>query len=187
VIGNVPVLPPELTGGTVMSNPQSARSAVNRINRKQPRREAGMKIEQSIEIAAGAEKIWPFLIEPENIVKWCSTVKTISHTSQQRTGLKTHFYFEERAGGRLMKLHFVITEWIVNRSIAFKMTSGNVVKGYEQRYTLEPIPSGTRFTCFENVILPFGIMGKFLELFRRPVSEAHIRRMLLQLKILGEV
>jgi hypothetical protein len=146
-----------------------------------------MKIKKSIEIAAVAENIWPFLIEPAHIMKWCGTVKTITHTSEQRSGLRTSFYFEERAVGRLMKLHFVVTEWILHRSVAFKMTSGNLVKGYEQRYTLEPTPNGTRFTCFENVTLPFGILGKFLELFRRPVSEAHIDRMLARLKSLGEV
>jgi hypothetical protein len=146
-----------------------------------------MKIEKSIEISAVAENIWPFLIEPANILKWCSTVKTITHTSEQRSGLMTPFYFEEKAVGRLMKLHFVITEWTVNRRIAFKMTSGNLVKSYEQRYTLEPTASGVRFTCFEHVTLPFGILGKFLEFFRRPVSEAHIERMLVRLKSLGEV
>ncbi|MBI4187959.1 MAG: SRPBCC family protein [Chloroflexi bacterium] len=145
-----------------------------------------MKIKKSIEIAAGAERIWPFLVEPENILKWCGTVKRILHTSEQRSGLRTSFYFEERAVGRLMKLHFVVTEWIVNRSVAFKMTSGNLVRGYEQRYTLEPTANGIRFTCFENVTLPFGILGKFVELFRRPISEAHLERMLVKLKSLGE-
>ena len=145
-----------------------------------------MKIERSIEIAAVAEKIWPFLVEPANIMKWCSTVKRILHTGEQRSGLRTSFYFEEMAVGRLMKLHFVVTEWKVNRSIAFKMTSGNLVRDYEQRYTMEPTPTGIRFTCFENVTLPFGILGKFLALFRRPISEAHIERMLVKLKSLGE-
>ena len=145
-----------------------------------------MKIQKSIEIAAAAEKIWPFLVEPANIMKWCSTVKRILHTSEQRSGLRTPFYFEERSFGRLMKLHFVVTEWIVNRSIAFKMTSGNVVRGYEQRYTLDPSPTGIRITCFENITLPFGILGKFVELFRRPISEAHVKRMLVKLKSLGE-
>jgi hypothetical protein len=66
------------------------------------------------------------------------------------------------------------------------MTSGNLVKGYEQRYTLEPTSTGIRVTCFENVTLPFGILGKFAEIFRKPVSEAHIERMLVKLKSLGE-
>jgi hypothetical protein len=106
--------------------------------------------------------------------------------SEQHGGLGTPFYFEERAVGRLMKLHVVVTEWMVNRSVAFKMTSGNLVRGYEQRYTIEPTLKGIRFTCFENVTLPFGILGKLFEMFRRPVSEAHLERMLVKLKSLGE-
>ena len=145
-----------------------------------------MKIQKSIEIAAVAERIWPFLVEPANIMKWCSTVKRILHTSEQRSGLRTPFCFEERSFGRLMKLHFVVTEWIVNQSIAFKMASSNLVRGYEQRYTLEPTPTGIRLICFENVTLPFGILGKFVRLFRKPISEAHVERMLVKLKSLGE-
>ena len=85
-----------------------------------------------------------------------------------------------------MKLNFIVTEWLVNKSVSFKMTSGNFVKGYEQRYTLETIPAGVEVTCFEDVTLPFGILGKFAELFRRAVSEGHLERMLAELKILAE-
>lgn len=145
-----------------------------------------MKIQKSIKIVALAEKIWPFLAEPANIMKWCSPVKRIFQTSEQSSGLGATFYFEERAVGRLMKLNFIVTEWRVNKSVAFKMTSGNLVKGYEQRYTLESTPTGLRVTCFENVTLPFGILGKFAELFRRPFSEGHLERMLVELKSLGE-
>ncbi len=133
-----------------------------------------------------AEKIWPYLVEPEKILKWCLTVKTIRRTSEQRSGIRTPFYFEERAVGRLMKINFIVTEWIVNESVAFKMTSGNLVKGYEQRYTIVATPSGNRVTCSENVKLPWGIIGKFAGLFRRSVSEAHLKHMLVKLKSLAE-
>ena len=113
-------------------------------------------------------------------------MKRIFHTSEQRSGLKTPFYFEEQAVGRLMKLHFVVSEWTVNRSVAFKMASGNLVKSYAQRYTLEPTPTGIKLTCFEDVTLPFGILGRWAEILRRPISEAHIKRMLVNLKSLGE-
>ena len=145
-----------------------------------------MKLQKSIAIAAAPEKIWPLLVEPEGIKQWCGPVQRIFYTSEQHGGMGTPFYFEERAVGRLMKLHFVVTEWVVNRSVAYKMTSGNLVKGYEQRYTLESAPTGIRVTCFENVILPFGLLGKFIELFRRPVSEAHLEGMLVNLKSLAE-
>jgi hypothetical protein len=144
-----------------------------------------MRIHKSIEIAAPASKIWPLLVEPHNISKWCP-VETIRHTGVQRGGLKTPFYFEERVIGRLLMMNFVITEWVVNESLAFEMTSGNIVKGYEQRYTIERIPSGNRFTCFEDVKLPYGIIGKIAGLLRRLVSEDRLDKMLNKLKVLAE-
>ena len=83
-------------------------------------------------------------------------------------------------------MHFVVTEWIENESVSFKMTSGNIVKGYEQRYTIQPIPSGIHFTCFENVKLPYGILGQVGGLFRKRTSEARLEKMLGRLKVLVE-
>ena len=145
-----------------------------------------MRIQKSIEIKAVAEKIWPLLSEPANIAKWCSPAKKMRRTNNQLTGLGSTFYFEERAVGRLMKLNFIVTEWIENHSVAYKMTSGNLVKGYEQRYTLEVIPTGIRVTCFEKVKLPYGFLGKCFEPIRRPYSEGHLVRMLAELKVMGE-
>jgi hypothetical protein len=145
-----------------------------------------MRIHKSIQIAAPAFKIWPFLVEPGNILKWCP-VETIRHTGIQHSGLNTPFYFEERVIGRLLMMHFIVTEWVLNESIAFTLTSGNIVRGYEQRYTLQPSPSGSRITCFEDVRLPYGILGRAAGLLRRFTSEGRLERMLLKLKALAEV
>lgn len=144
-----------------------------------------MKIHKTIKISAPAIKIWPFLVEPQNILKWCP-VETVRLTSDQHSGLNTPFYFEEKAVGRLLMMHFVVTEWVLNESVAFKMTSGNIVKGYEQRYTIQSMPSGSQFTCFEDVKMPYGIIGRVAGLLRRLVSEARLERMLNNLKTLAE-
>jgi len=141
-----------------------------------------MKLCRSIIIKATGEKIWPFLVDPEKIIKWCTPINIIRPTSQQNSGLRATFYFEEKTGGRMMKLHFIVTEWVLHRSVAFKMTSGNVVKSYEQRYTIETVPSGSRCTCFEDVTLPYGILGRFAGLFRRFTSNGLLDNMLLNLK-----
>jgi hypothetical protein len=147
-----------------------------------------MKISKSIDIATQADKIWPFLIEPDSVMKWCCNVKRIIlHANERNHGLGGKFYLEERAVGRILKLHFVVTEFEVNRSFAFKMVSGDLVKAYEQKYTLEPHPNGTTLTCFEHVIFPMGIMGKAAGMFRKPISEARVNKMLANLKIMGEV
>jgi hypothetical protein len=144
-----------------------------------------LKIQRSIEIKALATTIWPLLVKPENILKWCP-VEAISYSGQQRTGLKTLFYFEELAIGRLLKMNFMVTEWVMNESVAFKMTSGDFVKGYEQRYTIESTSTGSWFTCFEDVKMPYGILGRIGGLFRRHISEGRLERMLKKLKGLAE-
>ena len=144
-----------------------------------------MRIHRSIEITAPAFKIWPLLVEPLNIMKWCP-VETIRHTSEQHSGLNTPFYFEEKAIGRLFKMHFVVTEWVADQSVAFQMTSGNIVKGYKQRYLIEKIPSGSRFTCFEDVKMPYGLIGRVAGLLRRFTSLGRLETMLGKIKVLAE-
>ena len=34
-----------------------------------------MRVQRSIEIAAPPAKIWPFLVEPEKVLKWCITLE----------------------------------------------------------------------------------------------------------------
>jgi len=51
-----------------------------------------MRVEASIEIAAPPKKIWPFLIEPEKILKWFTLLKKFEYTSEQRSGVGTQFY-----------------------------------------------------------------------------------------------
>jgi hypothetical protein len=145
-----------------------------------------MKAQRSINITAAPGKIWLLLVDPENIKKWCQPAIRIFRTSEQRNGLGATFYFEERAIGQLLKLNFVVTEWAENRRVTFKLTSGNLVKGYEQRYLLEPTKTGIHVTCFEDVIMPFGFLGKCMGLFRAPVTGAHLERNLAGLKLLGE-
>ena len=96
------------------------------------------------------------------------------------------FYLEEKAGGPLMKLNFRITEWIRNEKVAFIMTSGNFVKGYNQRWKLDTIPSGSRFTFMEEVILPYGIIGKIMGTIAQHGSEATVGKMLPRLKSIAE-
>ncbi len=146
-----------------------------------------MRVQRSIEIAAPPEKIWPFLVEPEKILKWCITFKKFEYTGDQHSGLETPFYIEEKAGPMpLMKLNFSVTEWLGNERLAFKMTSGSGVKGYEQSWTVEATPAGSRFTFMENFELPFGIIGKLIGLVGQNTSKATAGKMLVILKSLAE-
>jgi len=145
-----------------------------------------MKVQKSIEIAVPPEKIWPFLVEPEKILEWCITFIKFEYTGEQRSGVGTPFYLEEKAGGPLMKLNFCIKEWVESEKVAFSMISGTFVKSYEQSWTVEAIPSGSRFTFIEEVKLPYGIIGKIIGLFGQRGSETTVGKMLPKLKSLAE-
>ena len=146
-----------------------------------------MRVQRSIEIAAPPEKIWPFMVEPENILKWCITFKTFEYTSEKRSSVGTTFYVEEKAGPMpLMKLNFTVTECVENERLAFRKTSGTGVKGYEQGWSVKATRDGSRFTFIEEVELPFGVIGKLIGLVGQRSSYTTVKKMLAILKSLAE-
>ena len=120
-----------------------------------------MKVQRSIEIAAPPEKIWPFLIEPEKILKWFNLLRKFEYTGDKRSGVGATFYYEEKSGGQLMKLNYRVTEWIENKKLAFVVTSGSLKKD-DQVWSIEPTSSGSKFTMFEDLEMPMGIIGKVI-------------------------
>jgi len=146
-----------------------------------------MRVESSIEIAAPPEKVWPYLIEPDKVLKWCITFRKFEYTGEQRSGVGTPIYIEEKVSPMpLMKLNFRVTEWVENERLAFSLTSGNLTKGYNQSWIIKAIPSGCSFTFSEDFTMPFGILGKLMGTVGRSSSEAHVKEMLAKLKGLAE-
>jgi uncharacterized protein YndB with AHSA1/START domain len=145
-----------------------------------------MKVQKSIAIEASRQSIWPFLVQPAKILEWYEAMHRLEYRGEQRGGVGTTFYAEEEAAGHLMKLNFVITDWVEYERIAFKMTSSDFVKSYEQTWTLEPVPTGTRFTYTEDITLPYGAAGKLLGLFAHRRSQSTLGAMLGKLKGFAE-
>ena len=145
-----------------------------------------MRVQRSIEIAAPPEKIWPFLVEPDKILKWFYLLQKFEYTSEQRSGVGTPFYYEEKSAGRLMKFNFKVTEWVENERLAFVMTSGSLKKD-DQVWSMEVTPSGSRFTLTEDIEMPWGVIGKIMgALFVSRMVGKHLEEMLTKLKSLAE-
>ncbi len=145
-----------------------------------------MKIKRSIDIAAAPEKIWPFLVEPEKILKWFNLLEKFEYTGEKRSGVGTTFYYEEKSGGQLMKLNYKVTEWVKNQKIAFGVTSGSLKKD-DQVWSIEVIPTGSRFTMFEDLEMPMGIFGKIIgALFGEKMIGKNIEKIIANLKTLAE-
>jgi len=120
-----------------------------------------MKLQRSIEIAAPPEKVWPYLVEPEKIMKWFTLLKKFEYTDKRCGGVGATFYYEEKSGPMLMKLNYKVTEWVENQKLAFKLTSGFPKKD-DQIWSLEAIPSGSRFTITEDFEVRWGKIGKVM-------------------------
>ncbi len=145
-----------------------------------------MKVQKSIEINASPERIWTYIVEPEKVLRWCITYKRFEYTSDQRSGAGTPLYIEEQAGGGLTKMQFEVTEWKENARLALQMVSGASYKSYRQELILEPIQAGSRFTFMEEIILPYGIIGKLIGIFAERMSSETVDKMLTKLKALVE-
>jgi uncharacterized protein YndB with AHSA1/START domain len=148
--------------------------------------EVKVRVQKSIEIAAPPAKIWPFMVEPEKILQWIITFQKFEYTTEQYSGAGAPFYVEEKAGGPLMKINFAVTEWVENEKLAARMVSGNMVKSYELRFTLEPTPFGSTFTFLETTELPFGIIGKLMGAIGKRTAESHLEQCLAKLKSVVE-
>ena len=145
-----------------------------------------MRIQKAIEISAPPERIWPFFVEPERVLKWYSTLRKFEYSGDLRSGVGTPLYIEEQAVGPVMKLHFEVTQWEENEKLALRLVSGTGVKSYEQQWSLEPTAGGSRFTFAEQVELPYGVLGKLLGLVGERMSAATVDKMLARLKALVE-
>ncbi len=145
-----------------------------------------MKVQRSIEIKAPPEKVWPLLIDPEKILKWFNLLQKFEYTGDKRSGVGTTFYYEEKSSGQLMKLHFIVTEWVENKKLAFSVTSGSLKKD-DQVWSIEATPSGCKFTAFEDMEMPMGIFGKIIgALLGEKMIGGHIEDILANLKKMAE-
>jgi uncharacterized protein YndB with AHSA1/START domain len=145
-----------------------------------------MQVRQSVEIAAPPERVWPLLVEPDNVLKWYPTLRRFEYEDAGQRGQGARVYLEEKASGMLMKLHFVVTDWVENQTVSLHMVSGTGVKGYDQSWRVERLPTGSRFTFEEHVELPYGVLGSLIGKVGQRSSESHVKEMLAELKVLAE-
>ena len=145
-----------------------------------------MRVQRSIEIERAPDEVWPFLIEPEKLLEWYLPLQVFEYTSDQKSGVGASFRFKEETALGTMELECVVTEWMENEVFAFRMTSGNIMKDWAERWNVEATPSGSRFTFAEEGQLPFGILGKLIRPMAERGSGATVEKMLARLKLLAE-
>jgi hypothetical protein len=131
-----------------------------------------MKLEESIDIGAPPENIWPVITKRENVFKVDRLIKNFDFVGEQPSGVGKMFYMEKESGGRLIRSLCIFTEWEENRKLAFRQFLGNDVKGMQVSYTIEATKTGSRITLVHEVTMPYWIIGKIIELLAiRPVMK----------------
>ena len=145
-----------------------------------------MDVHRSIDIAARPEQVWPFLVEPDKVLRWFVGLKEFRYLEGGPRGSGTHVHMEEKAIGPLLKEDFEVTEWVENRRLRFHMTSGSGVRADDQLWSLDPIADGCRFTFDERVELPYGPLGRVLGAVGQRSLRSHVAEMLTRLKGVAE-
>jgi hypothetical protein len=131
--------------------------------------------------------VWPLLIEPQGILKWFTLLTSFEYTSEPPRGVGTTFHYEEKSGGRLMKLAYRVTEWVENERLAFSVVSGPLRKD-DQVWSIAATPGGSKVTLWEDVALPGGKLGEAVlaPVVGRMIG-GHLAEMLVNLKRLADM
>ncbi|HDI60541.1 MAG TPA: SRPBCC family protein [Desulfobacteraceae bacterium] len=145
-----------------------------------------MRVEKSIDIAVAPEKIWPYLTDPAKIPLWFDTFRKCQYAGEQRSGVGTRYYVEEKVPGPLRKIYFEAAVWDENAVLNLRMTSGENVSSYEIHWKLAAHGTGTTFHFVENIGMPFGILGRLLGVLGQRTAEKMVETMLRRLKTLCE-
>jgi len=147
-----------------------------------------MKLEESIDIAAPPENIWPVRTKRENVFKADRLIKKFDFVGEQPSGVGKMFYMEKETEGRLIRSLCVFAEWEENRKLAFCQFLGGDVKGMQVAYTIEANKTGSRITLMHEVVMPYWIIGKIIELLViRPVMKKVGPEVVANIKKLAEV
>jgi uncharacterized protein YndB with AHSA1/START domain len=139
----------------------------------------------SVDIEAPPENVWPYLVEPEKAMEWYTSLKSFEYADGER-GPDSKFYWEEDVRGKIYSNHFQTTEWVEDRVFAFEATSGNFFKTYTERWAIEPIPTGSRFSFDGNLEFPYGPFGKIMGWVGSMMAKKSNQEILANLKRLAE-
>lgn len=119
-------------------------------------------------------------------MQWFTALKEFEHTSHQHEGVGSTFYWKEKANGQVYNLYFETTEWVENKVFAYRITSGEFFKSYDERWEIEPTPQGCRFTFNDHIEFPYGPIGKIIGWFAARGAKETGREILANLKRLAE-
>jgi len=155
-----------------------------------------VRVSMSVEIGAPPEAIWPYLVEPEKTkawfagargsgMSWAVSAETFEWTSVPGDVGSTFHWFAENGGSNL-EIEFETTEWDPPYVFGFRMIAGDVYRSYDERWVIEEIPTGSRFTFNDHLEFPYGPFGKVIGILAARTARKTGRAILDNLKRLAE-
>ncbi len=145
-----------------------------------------MIVQRSLEIKAAPKKIWPHITEPELILRWFTFLTKYEFKDAERGGEGVSFYWQEKQGGFIyLTLHYRITKWVENESIAFKLSSGPLKKD-DQTWRLEETPEGLRFGIRTEIEFTGGLLDSLMKPAVTMVINRNMDKVLKNLKAVVE-
>ena len=121
------------------------------------------RIEESIEIRASPEKIWPMVLWNQ-VPTWMTIIKKVEYTSEETEKIGATAHWVGEAGGIKSEWDTETTEWEPYKRGAWRSTSGTFT-GIGSM-TLSPIESGTIATFLMDYELPYSFLGKLVDKLR---------------------
>jgi hypothetical protein len=146
-----------------------------------------MKLEESIDINAPPENIWPVITRPENVFKVDRLIKKFEFVGDRQSGAGAMFYMEKETEGRLIRSLCVFDEWEENKKLAFHQFLGGDVKGMKVAYTIISTSAGSILLLMHEVTMPYWFIGKIIELLvLRPIMKEMGPEVVANIKKLAE-
>ena len=144
-----------------------------------------MRVSETVQISAPAERIWETVTDPERMLSFMSGVTRWEIEGAQATGLGARYRVLFRVGAAEIGGLIEVVEWDEPRELAWTSVLGIDQRG---RWRLRELPSGRTKVELRLAygVAGSGVPGWLAERFAAPTVSRHLRRSLHQLKRLIE-
>src|SRR5215213_3664189 len=140
-----------------------------------------MRLNESIIVSAPPKRVWEYLAEPSNYLRFMSGITRWEVAGEKRSGLGARYRMLVRVGSAEVGGLIEIVEWNEERALAWSSVLGVDQRG---RWRLRELPDGrTRVELrFAYGVAGSGIPGWIAELVAAPSLGGNLRSSLHQLK-----
>jgi len=148
------------------------------------------RVEKSIVIKTPPEKVWEMLALdrfPEWLEGRFLPTKGMKFTSEVNTP-EDKYRVGASAQPKMAreKETFKVTESLKNEKITYLLEEESGTNAGTITLVLEPVEDGTKLTYAVDYEMPWGILGKFIELFAKGLGEREVEKSLEKLKSILE-